>query len=159
MIAKNPLIISNVINLYCAEFCEMKKLFVCILLLSSGFLSAQDITRKDTLDLICRKWKIESIEESMLNNMDAAEKENIKKGSAVFLKDGSFSSFVGDTIAASGKWKYVSNQKKLVATYDDETNFTVIIITSISTTKMEGQSYTSDDPKKFKVVMVAATSQ
>jgi len=141
-----------------AELDKMKKLFVCILLLSSEFLSAQGVTRKDTLDLICRKWKIESIDENMIKNMDAADKENIKKGAAVFRVNGNFSSFIGDNIVATGTWTYESNQRKLVATYEDGNSFTVIIITSINATRLEGQTYTDDDSEKYRVVMVAATS-
>ena len=99
------------------------------------------------------------MEESKFNDMNAADRESMKKASVVFLKDGSFSSFIGDTTVASGKWKYVSKERKLVATENDENGLTVIFITSINDKKMEGQTYTDDESKKFKVVLVAANSQ
>ncbi|MDP4262777.1 MAG: hypothetical protein Q8941_09625 [Bacteroidota bacterium] len=132
----------------------MKKTGILIGLLVNGFFCAYSQQAGDTLSLIAQKWNIRSIDDSVYNLMDSAEKEDFKKAVITFTSDGNYISSIGNKEAERGTWKYLPDKRKLVCKSAINKS-TVIIIQSITENEIKGQTYADNEKERFGVVLSA----
>ena len=117
----------------------MKKL-VLFLIITIGFFTVH-AQNEDTLELISRKWKIESVSDRLYDRMDSAAKEDSKTAMVVFTQDGKYSSFIRNIEVDSGRWIYVPATRKLVCTSTHELGKTILIISGITKYEMKGRGF------------------